>query len=147
MIDNISISNHRHMTYFINNFLPRLTINILFIKFINRNRKLGLKKNLSSNCISGGVGFEYQFFVKDMRLGFTTNLLTLGNSKIGLSKLLDFSKSETKDQESMSKSLEEEISFPFLEIARAVLVEVLFCLVFIFCKSKSICSTFFIVLV
>ena len=33
------------------------------------------KVTLSSNWISGGVGFEYQFFVKDIGFGFPTNLL------------------------------------------------------------------------
>ena len=38
-------SNHRHMTHFINDFLFRQTINIPFINFISRNRKLGLKRS------------------------------------------------------------------------------------------------------
>ena len=76
------------MTHFINNFLFRLAINVPFIKLINRNRKLGLEKS-SSNCISGGVGFEYQFFVKDMGLSFPTNLLISCNLKTHLSEVED----------------------------------------------------------
>ena len=34
-----------------------------------------------------------------MGLGFPTNLLTLGNSKTSLSKILDFSKPEVEDEE------------------------------------------------
>ena len=55
------------------------------------------------------------FFVKDMGLGFPTNLLTLGNSKIGLSKVLDFSESRAEDEESESESSEKKknlFSFP-----------------------------------
>ena len=37
-------------------------------------------KTLSSNWISGGVGFEYQFFVKDIGFGFPINLLIWGKS-------------------------------------------------------------------
>ena len=43
----------------------------------------------SSNCISGGVGFEYQFFVKDMGLSFPTNLLISCNLKTHLSEAED----------------------------------------------------------
>ena len=42
-----------------------------------------------------------------MGLGFPTNLLTSGNSKIGLSKVLDFSESGAEDEESESESSEE----------------------------------------
>ena len=35
-----------------------------------------------------------------MRLGFPKNLLTSGNSKTSLSKILDFSKLEVEDEES-----------------------------------------------
>ena len=45
MVIHISNSNHRHMTNFINDFLFRQTINIPFINFISRNRKLGLKRS------------------------------------------------------------------------------------------------------
>ena len=56
----------------------------------------------SSNCISGGVGFEYQFFVKDMGLSFPTNLLISCNLKTHLSEAedkeseYDFSGKKTK---------------------------------------------------
>ena len=73
-----------------------------------------------------------------MGLGFPTNHLILGNLKTDLS--------EAEDEESEFESLEKTVSSFFLEIARAVLVEV-FCSVFIVCKSKSICSTFSIVFV
>ena len=73
-----------------------------------------------------------------MGLGFTKNLLTLGNLKTNLSK--------AKNKVSESESSEKTISSFFLEIARAILVEV-FCSVFILCKLRSICSTFSIVLV
>ena len=43
----------------------------------------------SSNCISGGVSFEYQFFVKDMGLSFPTNLLISCNLKTHLSEAED----------------------------------------------------------
>ena len=39
------------------------------------------------------------FFVKDMGMGFPTNLLTSDNSKLYLSKLLDFLKLEAGDEE------------------------------------------------
>ena len=71
-----------------------------------------------------------------MGLGFPTNLLTLGNSKSILSNV--------EDEESEFVLSLKIISFSYLEIARAVLVEV-FCSVFIF-KLESICSTFSIVL-
>ena len=115
----------------------------------------------SSNCISGGVSFEYQFFVKDMGLSFPTNLLISCNLKTHLSEAedkeseSDFSGKKTKKnkkktkqnkkQKTKNKNKNKNSSF-FLEIAQAVLVEV-FCSIFIFCKSKSICSTFSIVLV
>ena len=117
----------------------------------------------SSNCISGGVGFEYQFFVKDMGLSFPTNLLISCNLKTHLSEAedkeseSDFSGKKTKKKQKKTKQNKKQktknknknknknSSF-FLEIAQAVLVEV-FCSIFIFCKSKSICSTFSIVLV
>ena len=73
-----------------------------------------------------------------MGLGFPTNHLILGNLKTDLS--------EAEDEESEFESLEKTVSSFFLEIARAVLVEVFYS-VFIFCKSKSICSTFSIVFV
>ena len=40
-----------------------------------------------------------------MGLGFPTNLLTSGNSKKGLSKVLDFSESRAEDEESEYESL------------------------------------------
>ena len=43
-----------------------------------------------------------------MGLGFPTNLLTSGNSKTGLSKLLDFSKPGVEDEESESESSEKQ---------------------------------------
>ena len=75
-------------------------------------------KILSSNCISGGVGLEYQFFVKDMGLGFLTNLLISGrsSSKIFLAEI-----EETVSQSVFSS---ETISFPFFEIVQVVLLEV-----------------------
>ena len=85
-----------------------------------------------------------------MGLGFPTNLLTSGNSKTSLSKILDFSKPEVEDEElefGSSEKKKKTISSLFLEITWATQVEVLFCSVFIFCKSKNICSTFSIVLV
>ena len=53
-----------------------------------------------------------------MGLGFPTNLLISGNLKTDLS--------EVEDKESESKSSEKTFSSFFLEIARAVLVEVLY---------------------
>jgi hypothetical protein len=43
MISHVTISNHGKMAKFIKNFLFRKSINIPFIKFINRYRKLVLK--------------------------------------------------------------------------------------------------------
>ena len=68
-----------------------------------------------------------------MGLGFSKNLLISDNLKTNLS--------EAKDEESESESLENLVSSFFLEITQAVLVEVVYA-VFIFCKSRSICSTF-----
>ena len=73
-----------------------------------------------------------------MGLGFSKNLLISDNLKIDLS--------EAEDKESESESSKNLVSSFFLEIARAVLVEAVYS-VFIFCKSRSICSTFSIVLV
>ena len=104
------------MTHFINDFLFKQTINISFINFINETENW-VWKDLSSNCISGGVGFEYQFFVKDMRMDFPTNHLISGKSS---SKTFLV---ETEDNESESVFSSETISFSFLEIVRAALVE------------------------
>ena len=62
------------------------------------------------------MGFEYQFFVKDMGLEFPTNLFISGksSSKIFLA--------ETED--TVSESVSETISFSFLEIVQAALLEV-----------------------
>ena len=62
---------------------------------------------------------KYQFFVKDMGLEFPTNLLISSKSS---SKTLLI---ETKDNESESVLSSETISFSFLEIVRAALVEVI----------------------
>ena len=64
----------------------------------------------SSNCISGGVGFEYQFFVKDMGLSFPTNLLISCNLKTHLSEAedkeseSDFSGKKTKKNKTKQKT-------------------------------------------
>ena len=71
-----------------------------------------IEKTLSSNCISGGVGFEYQFFVKDMGFGFPINLLISGKS---LPKILVV---ETEETVSKSVCSSETISFPFFEIVQ-----------------------------
>ena len=71
-----------------------------------------------------------------MGLGFSKNLLISDNLKTDLS--------EAEDEVSESESLENLVSSFFLEITQAVLVEVVY-VVFIFCKSRSICSTFAIV--
>ena len=89
-------------------------------------------KALFSNCISGGVGFEYQFFVKDMGLEFSTNLLISGKSS---SKIFLV---EIEDTVSESVFSLETISFSFLEIVQAVLLEVPSVLTF---KSENIFST------
>ena len=60
---------------------------------------------------SGGVGFEYQFLVKDMGLEFPKNLLISGKSS---SKILF---AETKETVSESVFSSETISF--LEIVQA----------------------------
>ena len=75
---------------------------------------------------------EYQFFVKDMGLEFPTNLLI--SSKSSSKTLLV----ETKDNESESVLSSETISFSFLEIVQAALVEGPSVLTF---KSESIFST------
>ena len=100
------------MTHRNNDFLFRQTINIPFIKLIGKNKKLCMKKDLSSNFISGGVGLEYQFFVKDMGLGFPTNLLISGksSSKIFLAEI------DETVLESVFSS--ETIYFSFLEILK-----------------------------
>ena len=66
--------------------------------------------------MSGGVGFEFQFFVKDIGLSFPTNLLISDRLKIVLF--------EAEDEESKSMFSSKIVSFPFLEMARVVLVEV-----------------------
>jgi hypothetical protein len=43
MISHVTVSNHRKVAEFIKNFLFRKSINVPFIKFINRHRKLVLK--------------------------------------------------------------------------------------------------------
>ena len=45
MIIQISNSKHRHMSHFIDDFLFRKIINIPFINFISRNKKLDLKRS------------------------------------------------------------------------------------------------------
>ena len=72
MVIHISNSNHRHMTHFINDFLFRQTINIPFIKFINKNKKLSLKRSffklhirrsrLPIFCKRYGIGFSNKSF-------------------------------------------------------------------------------------
>ena len=71
-----------------------------------------------------------------MGLVFPINLLISGSSKIVLS--------EAEDEESEPVFSSKTVSFSFLDIAQAVLVEVL-CSVFTF-KLESICSTFSMVL-
>ena len=57
--------------------------------------------------MSGGVGFGYQFFVKDMGLEFSTNLLISGTSS---SKILFAGTEETEETVSESVFSSETIS-------------------------------------
>ena len=103
---------------YIYNFLFRQTINSPFINFVSKNKLLSLKRSFFKLHIRRNRFGIPIFFVKDMGLEFPTNLLISSKSS---SKTILAKTEETISEFVFSSKI---VSFSFLEIVQAVLVEV-----------------------